>query len=64
MENTVKKPKCKFTGKDGNIFNLMGIASRAMRKDNQNPKPMLDRVMKAGSYEEAIGIIAEYCEIS
>lgn len=26
-----KKPKCVFIGKDGNIFNLMGIASRTLK---------------------------------
>ena len=26
------KPKCKLTGKDANIFNLMGIASNALKK--------------------------------
>ena len=28
----MNKPKCKLVGEDGNIFNLMGIASKALKE--------------------------------
>ena len=30
----MEKPKCALIGKDGNIFNLMGIASRTLKRNN------------------------------
>jgi hypothetical protein len=29
----MEKPKCALIGKDGNIFNLMGIASRTLKRN-------------------------------
>ena len=48
-----RKPFVQLTGEDGNVFNLIGICSRAMQQ----------RVFQAGSYEEALGILGEYVEI-
>ena len=31
--NKSEKPKCKLLGEDGNIYNLMGIASRTLKKN-------------------------------
>ena len=60
------KPKVKLTGQDGNIFNLMGLASRALRKSNlyDEAKEMSKKIFACGSYDEALSIISEYCEIS
>ena len=59
------KPKCKLIGEDGNIFNLMGIAARTLKKADMDDdaKEMIDRVMNSGSYLEALGIISEYVNI-
>lgn len=59
------KPKCKLVGEDGNIFNLMGIASRTLKKAGltDEAKEMVDRIMKSESYLQALAIISEYVEI-
>lgn len=61
----LKKPKVKITGEDGNIFNLIGICSKALNKSNQpqQAKEMTSRVFSAGSYDEALSIIDEYCDL-
>ena len=61
----VKKPKAKLIGADGNIFNLIGIASRSLKRAGQNDKAteMSKRVMSSGSYDEALSIIMEYVEV-
>ena len=62
----MRKPKAKLVGKDGNIFNLMGIASRSLKKAGQvtEAKEMVERIMsEARSYGEALCIIQEYCDI-
>lgn len=60
-----EKPKCALIGEDGNIFNLMGIASRTLKNNGQKEeaKEMCDRITSSGSYHEALGIIGEYVDI-
>ena len=61
------KPKCPLIGQDGNIFNLMGIASRTLKNNgmDEQSKEMINRITKEPkSYEEAIGIITEYVEVT
>ena len=59
------KPKCKLIGEDGNIFNLMGIASRTLKKAGltKQAEEMIERIKNSGSYYEALGIIMEYVEV-
>ena len=60
------KPDCPLIGKDGNIFNLIGIASKTLR-DNGMPEQaveMRDKVRASGSYEEALYVIGEYVNIT
>lgn len=59
-----KRPKCPMIGKNGNIFNIMGIASRTLRQNDmaEESKEMCSRITSSGSYDEALGIIMEYVE--
>ena len=65
MGNKSSKPECPLPGRDGNIFNLAGIASRTLKENGLNKKAreMWDRVMESGSYDEALNIIGEYVTI-
>lgn len=60
-----KKPDCKLIGENGNIFNLMGIASRTLRQNGmaEEAVEMRDRIRASGSYDEALCIICEYVNI-
>lgn len=60
------KPDCKLLGEDGNIFNLLGIASRTLRQNDMadQAKEMCDRVYSSGSYGEALCIIGDYVNIT
>lgn len=66
-EETLKesKPTIKLVGENGNIFNLIGIASKALKEEGQHDKAkeMSEKCMTSESYEEALGIIMEYCEV-
>lgn len=59
------KPRCKLIGEDGNIYNLIGIASRTLRRVglSDKAKEMTSRIYSSGSYSEALSIIAEYVEV-
>ena len=61
-----KKPDCKLIGEDGSIFNLMGIAARTLRRNGlaEQAKEMTDKIYASGSYDEALGIIGEYVNIT
>lgn len=66
-ENTErKKPLCALIGQDGNIFNLVGIASRTLKQNgmHEESKEMYNRVFSSNSYEDALNIIGEYVEIT
>lgn len=61
-----QKPDCELIGQDGNIFNLMGIASHTLKQNGMadEAKGMCGRVTKSGSYCEALSIIGEYVNIT
>lgn len=61
-----KKPDCKLIGEDGNIFNLIGIAARTLRRNNMSEQAneMCARINASGSYDEALDIIGEYVNIT
>ena len=61
-----KKPKCPLIGQDGNIFNLMGIASKTLKRNGMydEAKEMCSRITSSGSYYEALNVIGEYVEIT
>ena len=61
-----EKPDCALIGQDGNVFNLVGIASRTLRRNGMagQAKEMTDRVFASGSYHEALNIIGEYVNIT
>lgn len=67
VEQERAKPDCPLIGADGNIFNLMGIASRTLRSNGMadEAKEMTNRITtSAGSYYEALNIIGEYVNIT
>ena len=59
------KPKCKLIGEDGNVFNLIAIASRVLRRNQMSAQAteMQNRIYACGSYDEALSIIQEYVEV-
>jgi hypothetical protein len=62
MNNIDKKPDCPLIGADGNIFNLMAIARRTLRKAGRSEQAdeMCKRITDSGSYGEALTVIGDY----
>lgn len=60
------KPKVKLVGEDGNVFNLIGICSRALEKAGQpdNAKSLMTECFAAESYDHALQIMMKYCDVS
>lgn len=65
-ENKQTKPDCPLIGQDGNIFNLVGIASRTLKRNGLSAEAaeMTEKVFNGGSYAEALDIIGEYVNIT
>jgi hypothetical protein len=60
------KPRCQLVGEDGNIFNLIGIATRTLKREGMRKEAseMENRILNgAESYDEALGIIQEYLDV-
>lgn len=63
---TETKPVAKLLGQNGNVFNLMAICIRAMRKAGYNQTQVHNfrhEVMDSGSYDEALQIMMKWCEV-
>lgn len=58
------RPKMQLAGQDGNIFSIMGRASRLLSDSGQadKAKEMRGRVMDCLSYEAALKVVSEYVE--
>jgi len=62
-----KKPKVKLVGENGNVFNLMAICCKALKKAEMKElaDEMVNKIQtEAHSYDEALRIMADYCEVS
>ena len=61
-----QKPDCPLIGQDGNIFNLMGIASRTLRENGmaEEAKQMQKEITQCESYGAALNIIGQYVNIT
>lgn len=59
------KPTCKLTNANGNVFNLIGIASNCLKKAGlkDEAKEMTEKCFNSSSYDEALSIISEYVDV-
>lgn len=59
-----EKPMSPIIGANGNIFNILEIASKTLKNNGMKDEAqeMYDRVTSSHSYDEALCIITEYIE--
>lgn len=59
-----EKPKMELVVHDGNIFAIMGRASRLLKQAGMRKEAdeMFTRVANSGSYDETLRIVSEYVE--
>lgn len=60
------KPDCPLIGQDGNVFTLLGIASRTLKEHGMadQAQQMWDRASQCDSYASALSIIGDYVNIT
>ena len=63
-EQQPQKPRMELLGQDGNIFGILGQASRLLKRAGMKAQSdeMFSRVTACGDYHEALNIISEYVE--
>lgn len=64
MEDKMRKPRCKLSGENGNIFNLLGKASVTLKSFGliAEANEMWEKATSQNSYEDAIAVINEYVD--
>lgn len=65
-EQTIQKPDCPLIGQNGNIFNLMGIASRNLRENgmSEEAEQMQKEINQCKSSDVALNVIGQYVNIT
>ncbi len=61
----MKKPVVKLTGQDGNVFNIIGLCCRALRREvsEECANEFATKAFNAGSYDEVLQLAMKYCEV-
>jgi hypothetical protein len=59
------KPKCKMIGEDGNVFNIIGLVSKALKRAGQpeKAKEFCEQAFASESYGAVLTMADEYVEI-
>jgi hypothetical protein len=59
------KPSCKLSGKDGNVFSVIGHVRRALLRAGlkAEAREFVQRAFGAHSYQEVLGLCFEYVEV-
>lgn len=59
------KPTVKLTGTDGNVFALLGKCTSALKRAGQpdQAKELQTKVFSAESYDQALQLMMEYCDV-
>ena len=60
-----KKPICKLTGEDGNVFNVIGRVCRALKVAGQDKEAEAFRkaVFASDSYDAVLRLAMKYTEV-
>lgn len=66
MSNSKTGIEVKLIGEDGNVFNLMGIVSRAMRRNGISKdeiEQFQNEVTSSESYDEALQVMMRWVDV-
>lgn len=59
------KPPCKLIGEDGNVFNIIGIVCKTLKRQGlqEQAEEFKSRALASKSYYEVLNLVSEYVEI-
>ena len=63
MEN--QKPVCKLVGIEGNVFNVIGVISKCLKRAGQADKAneFVEKAFSSGAYDEVLRLAFDYVEV-
>ena len=61
----MEKPRCRLIGEDGNVFNVIGLVSRALKQADMRgeARRFTTEAFGAGSYDEVLVLAQKYVEV-
>jgi hypothetical protein len=61
----MEKPVVKLIGLDSNVFVLLGACTTALKRAGQREQAdeLIRKVMSAPSYDHALALMMEYCDV-
>lgn len=62
----ILKPKVKLTGQDGNVFTVIGLTDKALKKAGlkEQAKEFKDKAFGARNYDEVLRLCMEYADVN
>ena len=59
------KPTVILIGQDGNVFNVIGLTARALKKAKlpEEAQEFTVKAFAAKSYDEGLCLVMDYCEV-
>ena len=64
QSNSSTRPRAKVIGQDGNVFNILAICSKALKRAGLHTEAgdMQKRVFESSSYDAALAIMMKYVD--
>lgn len=61
----MERPRCRLIGEDGNVFNVIGLVSRALKQADRGDeaKRFTQEAFGARSYDEVLALVQQYVEV-
>jgi len=61
----MSKPICKLVGVDSNVFNIIGVVVKSLKKVGlvEEAKEFTKKAFNSGSYDEVLRLVEDYVEI-
>lgn len=65
MTQAIEKPTCKLIGEDGNVFNIIGLVQKSLRRAGMQDKAkeFANLAMQSESYGAVLTLAGEYVDI-
>lgn len=66
MEKTQsKKPDCHLVGSNGNVFSIIGVVSKALKKAGQHDRAeeFQKKAMQSESYDAVLQLLYDYVDL-
>lgn len=65
MENEVAKPTVRLSGTDSNVFSIIGLVQRALKRAGQADRAdeFRKKAFNSGSYDKVLQLAMEYCDV-